>query len=934
MILNINEPTSTESQSFTDELRAGDRIFRLPSREHQLITVGRRAARTPEDHGPEIDLTGVPGARTVSRQHASLSLREGDWHIQAHQDALNPTLLNGALLAPGTETFLKDGDMIQVGRVELGFRRVQNVGPESIEAFIDNLETEVIPGEPQQITLTLANHTGRVERFQVAIVGLPPSWYRIILPDGTAGKPEVYLLHSPIGTAATPESRQYLRIVIQPPRSFESRAGSYNFEVIATTSGEPTLRGTARGVVKVTAFEQLTLSLTPEEIHQPTGVYQASMHNLGNDTATVVLHPSGEGLVFGLDEEGDAEIQLEPGATATVELAVQPLHRHWFGVEMPYHFWASARTETFEPPPQRAMLMVPPRIPGWAQVIWTRFYALLAPVILLVLILVFAYLFLRPPDILTFKADVEAGRKLTLEIQIDRGCVNPELAGPGEIKLNPEPEDCSFFRRLMAAFPGVAQPTRWTGTGTLQPSPASYIVTVKNMLGISSSRNVSVPAALTPKIVSVRADPDRVKRELEPVVLSWQTQDAHAVKLLRLDTPQGADPILRDLHIPTSQLAGTVTDTFELPNADYLILAAIVDEEAPTAAKERIEIQCAAAVRDAIESKEACQKRKERQAAAEQKFAQCKPKFLNKEVCDLPDVVMRIVAVAIDLPVITSFTAVPDTINPEGAVQLKGAVQNATQIVIDYRPLAANGPNGNGPPCVPDPRLPRTLPPGTSSIDVTVNPVCGADFLVKASNGGGTSTQAVSVKVTPIEIVAFTAQPSVIPTGGETVLSWNVVGSALLELVPGGAIAPGETSRSVKPSGTTEYTLTAYGPNRSGIPVSKKLVVTVGSPLVKIDLFSATPAAIAPGGTTTLILSVQSARRVTIKGSDGGVVLDQEVTQASVQRSVAVSPKETTVYTLTVSNESGQATAAVAVAVQAPPAGAAASESPAGNLRR
>jgi hypothetical protein len=104
-------------------------------------------------------------------------------------------------------------------------------------------------------------------------------------------------------------------------------------------------------------------------------------------------------------------------------------------------------------------------------------------------------------------------------------------------------------------------------------------------------------------------------------------------------------------------------------------------------------------LRDAIESREACEARKERQAAAEQKFAQCKPKFLNREACELPDVVMRIIRVAIAPPVIASFSATPDAINPEGTVQLKGAVQNATEIEISSRPPAngpGSGPNSNG----------------------------------------------------------------------------------------------------------------------------------------------------------------------------------------------------------------------------------------------
>jgi len=102
---------------------------------------GRLEVTGGEDAGQVIRLVRVPGAevemtfgraanegpshvqfkeQTVSRQHAKIRLRDGEWWLQNYSRT-NPTVLNGEPLA-ATEVPLSDHDSIEMGEVTFRFR--------------------------------------------------------------------------------------------------------------------------------------------------------------------------------------------------------------------------------------------------------------------------------------------------------------------------------------------------------------------------------------------------------------------------------------------------------------------------------------------------------------------------------------------------------------------------------------------------------------------------------------------------------------------------------------------------------------------------------------------------------------------------------------------------------------------------------------------
>src|SRR5438874_8324187 len=85
----------------------GDTWLTFPDgAEHELnesVTIGRDASSDLAFASP-----------TVSREHASLTFRDGRWYVE-DRGSFNGTFLNGTRLQPGTPLPLRHGDRIGIG---------------------------------------------------------------------------------------------------------------------------------------------------------------------------------------------------------------------------------------------------------------------------------------------------------------------------------------------------------------------------------------------------------------------------------------------------------------------------------------------------------------------------------------------------------------------------------------------------------------------------------------------------------------------------------------------------------------------------------------------------------------------------------------------------------------------------------------------------
>lgn len=166
-----------------------------------------------------------------------------------------------------------------------------------------------------------------------------------------------------------------------------------------------------------------------------------------------------------------------------------------------------------------------------------------------------------------------------------------------------------------------------------------------------------------------------------------------------------------------------------------------------------------------------------------------------------------------------------------------------------------------------------------------------------------------SQAATPLRVLLFNATPATVTSGQQATLNWQVQNAESVEISTLGAVNPQGGSVAVVPSQTTTYTLTARGKN--GESVTATTTVTVSQAAVNAPVvieFTATPAEIAVGESSTLRWDVQGATEVTISG----------IGTVNARGIRTVSPGETTTYTLTARNASGQATGSTLVRVLPP----------------
>jgi hypothetical protein len=224
---------------------------------------------------------------------------------------------------------------------------------------------------------------------------------------------------------------------------------------------------------------------------------------------------------------------------------------------------------------------------------------------------------------------------------------------------------------------------------------------------------------------------------------------------------------------------------------------------------------------------------------------------------------------------ITQFTAQPAAITAGQTSTLSWVIQNATSASIAPGVGAVNASSGS----------------------VPVSPVTTTTYTLTATGANGTTTQTITVTVgaSTAQILRFSANPSSIPTGGQTTLSWTTSGASTVSISPTVGSVAANGSTSVSPASTTTYTITAVGSD--GKSVTATVQVTVGTVTAQIVRFTASPSSIPTGGQATLSWSTNNATAVSISPTVGTV---------SANGSTTVSPASTTTYTISATGADGK----------------------------
>ncbi len=225
--------------------------------------------------------------------------------------------------------------------------------------------------------------------------------------------------------------------------------------------------------------------------------------------------------------------------------------------------------------------------------------------------------------------------------------------------------------------------------------------------------------------------------------------------------------------------------------------------------------------------------------------------------------------------------------------------------------------------------VPETLTEAEHTGQRVVTPQEDSTYALTARNRFGEVIENVEVRVgvppvpTPF-VRRFTVDKQVIAAGESIVLDWEVEGADIVELIPIGEVPPIQ-SLSRAPPQSLEYVLTARKGEARSQPIIRQVVVNTPTPgptatpepeAPVIEFFTASPDEVITGEEEDISLAwsvIGETTNIEISGPDIGIV-----SGLNAQGSLAVSADEATLFILTASNDSLNASQTIQVSDEDP----------------
>jgi hypothetical protein len=156
------------------------------------------------------------------------------------------------------------------------------------------------------------------------------------------------------------------------------------------------------------------------------------------------------------------------------------------------------------------------------------------------------------------------------------------------------------------------------------------------------------------------------------------------------------------------------------------------------------------------------------------------------------------------------------------------------------------------------------------------------------------------------------ATPTNIMAGESATLNWATVNASTVSIAPTVGAVANSGNIAVSPTQTTTYVITATGTGGTANTNTCSVTVTVAAgSLPRVIQFSASPATISSGQSSSLLWVVENATSVSISNGVGA--------NLSLGGTQSVSPSATTTYTLTATNSAGSVTASTTINVNVVP---------------
>ncbi len=229
------------------------------------------------------------------------------------------------LLRSGTSTVPAGGTTVaQPAGTSVDMSRVQtSAGERRVGLYLDTMQATVEPGQSLSLRMVLLNLGGLVDHFTISVSGVPAAW--------VPGFPKTEQL--------LPGTQQEINLLIQPPRSPQSRAGRYPLTLRVLSGADASQFAEARVTLTVLSYIQFSSELQPEKIHagQPGRV---TVRNQGNIEETFNL-----GFKDRADEINfttpNPQLIVPEGKSASTEFRARPRVTRLIGTEKTHPFAVS-----------------------------------------------------------------------------------------------------------------------------------------------------------------------------------------------------------------------------------------------------------------------------------------------------------------------------------------------------------------------------------------------------------------------------------------------------------------------------------------------------------------------------------------------------------------------------------------------------------------
>ena len=178
----------------------------------------------------------------------------------------------------------------------------------------------VEPGQRVEVKVDVENRGDQEDRVTLRVQGLDPSWVEV---------PDEFVTVPPRQTVSVP-------FAVKPPRGRGVPSGRQRVRIDLVSQRYPEAKVGLSAALTVSGFIAFEAEMEPTEVRLP-GRVMVTIHNTGNTSGEFKI--AGRDLQQVVRFRGERDgIQLQPGQSANIELALDARQTNWFGEGDVYPF--------------------------------------------------------------------------------------------------------------------------------------------------------------------------------------------------------------------------------------------------------------------------------------------------------------------------------------------------------------------------------------------------------------------------------------------------------------------------------------------------------------------------------------------------------------------------------------------------------------------